>query len=394
VTDRITDSVSERQTAPAGATAAWLRSWLVDRALPIWAEAGFDEDFGCFHERLSQRGRPIPNLPYRLVTQARQIYVYSRAAVLGWFPAGQVLAARAIESLARLYSSPDGHAGYVASVDRSGTVSNATRETYGHAFVLLALAWWYRVTHDSRVLNDAAAALDVLDSQLATPGVAGFQTSRPGDTSVRLQDPHLHVLEAMLDWYDATGDSQFLSRASAMVDLFCERLWQPDTRTVSEYFDGNWRPLPGDDGLVFKPGHQFEWSWLLRVFSRASTRDLHEHARALYEVGRTEGVLPDGRIVDEVLPARGPRQDSTRLWPQCEWIRSSIIEHEHGHALARRDSMTALAVVRSVFCRDDLGGLWMEHVDVERNPIVDFVPATSLYHILGAAADADRAFPR
>jgi mannose/cellobiose epimerase-like protein (N-acyl-D-glucosamine 2-epimerase family) len=47
-----------------------------------------------------------------------------------------------------------------------------------------------------------------------------------------------------------------------------------------------------------------------------------------------------------------------------------------------------------VFCREDLGGLWMEHVDVERKPILDFVPATSLYHLLGAVAEADCAFRR
>jgi mannose-6-phosphate isomerase len=37
-------------------------------------------------------------------------------------------------------------------------------------------------------------------------------------------------------------------------------------------------------------------------------------------------------------------------------------------------------------------GGWVDHIDAERRPLVDYVPASSLYHLVFAAAEATRAF--
>ena len=62
--------------------------------------AGFDASAGRFRERLDSRGAPI-DVPHRAMVQARQIYVYANAHVLGWHAGGAELAERAMTSLRR-----------------------------------------------------------------------------------------------------------------------------------------------------------------------------------------------------------------------------------------------------------------------------------------------------
>ena len=63
-------------------------------ALPFWGSAGVDWDRGGFHERLDLAGRPIIDVPKRLMVQGRQLYVYCHAGLLGWYPPGRARARR------------------------------------------------------------------------------------------------------------------------------------------------------------------------------------------------------------------------------------------------------------------------------------------------------------
>ena len=62
-------------------------SWLREDALPLWSSAGLDGGAGGFFDDLTADGDPLQNAPKRLRVQARQIYVFSHAHLLGWIPA-------------------------------------------------------------------------------------------------------------------------------------------------------------------------------------------------------------------------------------------------------------------------------------------------------------------
>ena len=74
---------------------ARLKSWVVEDALPLWGETGFDAARGSFIERLTFEGAPMHAAPRRAMVQARQIYVFSHAALLGWRPRGRADRAQA-----------------------------------------------------------------------------------------------------------------------------------------------------------------------------------------------------------------------------------------------------------------------------------------------------------
>lgn len=374
---------------PSDGTFAQLASrmydWFTGSLLPLWSERGFDPARGWFCERLDGAAMPVRDMPYRLVSQARQVYVYSTAARLGWFPPGAELAAQAISTIRSRYRSPDGLPGYVAALAPDGRVLNATRDTYAHDFVLLALAAYYQLTGDTTAIEDARELLTFLDDALASDDRRGFLNG-PGSPE-RDQDPQMHYLEAMLLWYEATRDGAYLARAASIVGLFADRLWQPDCNAVAEHFDAQWTREPGYRGTFYRPGHHYEWASLLRLYGRDSGRSTDLMIRALHRTADERGLLPDGRVVDEVSLNGKMRASSTRLWPQCERVRAKCLEHEGG--TESEAVMLASLQVLAGFCRPD--GLWTEHLDLHGRPIVSFVPATSPYHLLGAVAAAAHA---
>ena len=356
--------------------------WFTDAVLPLWADRGFDRGRARFCERLDSEANPVPDMPYRLVSQARQVYVYSTAARLGWFPSGGELASQAVSAIRSQYRSPDGQPGYVSALAPDGRVLNGARETYSHDFLLLALAAHYQLTGDARALKDAQEVLRFLDRSLASDDRRGF-LNRVGSPE-RDQDPQMHYLEAMLLWYEATGDDAFLARASGMVGLFRDRLWQGDCDAVAEHFDAEWHREPGYRGAFYRPGHHYEWASLLRVYGRHSGHAAEPLVATLHRTADDPGLLPDGRVVDEVSLSRKARVPSTRLWPQCERVRAKCLEYQRDRE-SLAEATSSLRVLAG-FCRPD--GLWAEHLDLHGRSLVSFVPATSPYHLLGAVAEA------
>ncbi len=83
--------------------AAALLGWATDAALPLWATAGFDVEHGRFEERLTLRAERLPDVPIRLLSQARQIYAYALAARRGWYPGAAALVEQAYASMVRDY---------------------------------------------------------------------------------------------------------------------------------------------------------------------------------------------------------------------------------------------------------------------------------------------------
>ena len=127
------------------ATAA-LVSWAKDCACPLWSKTGLDSEHRRFEERLTLGASRLPDVPIRLMSQARQIYVYALAAKRKWHPGASTLVEQAYSSMVRDYYGRDGVGGGVFSILRDGRVVDARRDLYAHAFVLLAIASYVGAT--------------------------------------------------------------------------------------------------------------------------------------------------------------------------------------------------------------------------------------------------------
>lgn len=362
--------------------------WIKDTALPFWGTVGVDER-GGFHERLDLEGRPVFTVPKRLMVQGRQLYVYCNAALLGWYPDGKVLADRCIEYLLAKFYEADGKPGWIYSLNPDGNIGGSMRDGYAHAFALLGLSWYHRLTGDSQVIPVINATIDYLDT--AFPAAhGGYLDAVPPPDAIRRQNPHMHLFEAFMALYEATKNQNYLSHASAMYELFAKSFFRPATGTLCEYLTEQLEPQPGPKGHIVEPGHQYEWVWLLRNYQRLSGRDVGIPAKALYAFANKNGWDAGGFIVDEVDDTGKVLAQSRRSWPHTEALKASVVEGERGDTTADARAARCVSCLMEGFLGKSVPGGWIDRISADGAAMVDFIPASTLYHVFGAVTEATR----
>src|SRR2546429_7834550 len=248
---------------------ATLRPWLIDHVCRFWL-ARIHDPAGGFFENLDALGAPVANQRRATLGQARLTYVFSHAYLLSHDPAYREAARHGLAFLMRAARAPDG--GWFRAVSADGATLDNTRDAYDHAFVLFALAWYFRATGDTSAIQLADATWRFMQQLLADPRDGGFfEEFVPGRAEVKLprrQNPHMHLLEALLALHVATGEKNWLRRAGALVDLFKRRYVDLDTGALIEFFTADWFQAAGTAGALREPGHQFEWVWLLHEYFR------------------------------------------------------------------------------------------------------------------------------
>lgn len=358
------------------------RRWLFDKALPLWATTGVDGD-GSFHETLDFAARPHRNAVRRMRVTARQIHVFSEARVLGWAGPAERLVRDGLGALiARCWAS-DCRPGWIHLNAPDGSVLHPGRDAYDHAFALFALAWAWRATADPRAAEYGRRTWDYLDAVLADPVRGGVFEGDPRK-SPRRSNPQMHLLEAALAWYDATGEREYLDRADDLVRLFLDRLFEPATGTLGEFFSDDWSPLPDARGAMVEPGHHFEWAWLLCWAADRGATDATAEAERLYDVAIATGLDSRGYAVDETDRFGRVTRATRRLWPQTELVKAGLAMARLGRpAEAERAAACALRLFED-YLATDVPGLWHDQYDADGRMIARDVPASTFYHLMVA----------
>jgi mannose/cellobiose epimerase-like protein (N-acyl-D-glucosamine 2-epimerase family) len=369
----------------------WLRDWAIEKALPLWSSHGYDRKRGGFHEQLNPDGTPDLAAARRLRVQTRQIYVFAEAAQLQWFAPARQLMFDAFEFLLSKYRAPDGKPGYVFALAPDNTIANDLRSTYDHMFVLLAFARVAGVTGDAQVRLHLEDALDFVEEHLALPDasfVEGIPPALP-----RRQNPHMHAFEAMLSLHEFVRHPRALPKARQLLNMLRQVFLDKETGSLREFFDDQWRPLPGEAGDTVEPGHQAEWAWLVRRYERLSGVRCGALASDLLQAALRGKDPRTGFLVDETDRRGEIRRDSRRAWPQTELAKAWIAEAESGNMVAKNNALSALHAFARHYLSHPVAGAWIEQFDAAGHPLTHHIPATSLYHIFGAITEANRVFP-
>jgi mannose-6-phosphate isomerase len=364
---------------------ATLRQLMTEHTLPLWGGRGWDAQRGGFIDRLSADGEPDLEAPKRLRVQARQIYSFAKAAQLDWYPEGRSLALKGLDYMLAKARGRDGKPGYVSLLAPDGTMMSNARDTYDHAFVLLALAAVYQFDRDPQIRAEIDSVLGFLDTALRSRD-GGYLEGLP-PTLPRRQNPHMHLFEAMIALFDATHDAGFQNRAGEFFSLLLAHFYDQRTQTVGEYFEEDWSKIMP---VSVEPGHQAEWVWLLNGFERITGCPTGRHRSALLGSAMRYCDARTGCLVDEGDTEGAIIRSSRRCWPQTEIAKAWITQAESSEPGAADAARASLHRLEKFYLRHPIKGAWYEHFDGEGRLITETIPASSLYHILGAVIEADR----
>lgn len=378
-TPRVTQVPQPNETAFSLA-----RKWM-DEALPFWLANGLDRRRGGYVEQLAFDGsqRDVGFKRTRVI--GRQIYVFSHAAMLGRADAIEA-AQHGYEFLIRnAWLGAEG--GWARQLYPDGGVKDPTPDLYDLAFVLFAFGWFYRATREPAALEWAIKTLDFVNIQMRPAAGTGFLVEKPA-CGPRLQNPHMHLLEAALVNLEASGDERFRKLADEIVDLFTTRFFECSTSTLGEYFDNDWNRYAGLEGRIVEPGHQFEWAWILAFYERLTGKTLRNYANSLTRFAETHGVEPDRALTfNTVLPDGRALDRGSRVWPNTERIQAAVAMFELYGEDPRNVFASSTRVLFDQFLDRGLPGTWIDRFDADGKIATDHVPASTLYHVMIAFAE-------
>lgn len=364
-----------------------LSQWVCDKALPLWHTSGRDAVFGGVHERLHWDGSPDLTSPKRVRVQARQVYCYAHATDLGWFD-GIGFAGETLDWLLDKAGRAGRHPGFAHLLHANGSIADPLHDTYDHAFILLALAWYTKVSGDSQTLGLIGETLAFLDERMLCSD-GSYREGLP-PTLPRRQNPHMHLFEAMLALHETIAYPGALERAGRLRAMLTERFLQP-APVLREFFDDAWQPAADGMGRIVEPGHQAEWCWLLRRYERAAGLAPDALPSALIDAAEATADPATGFLIDEAFADGTTSKTSRRLWPQTEWVKAWLSEQRVGRKGAQAKAAHALNQLSAFYLGHPLPGGWIDQMDEAGRPMVDTIPASTLYHIFAAAVEADAA---
>lgn len=161
--------------------------------------------------------------------------------------------------------------GYIWSLDENGPKDDS-KQGYGHAFVLLAASSAKLVGHPlaDRMLADVT---DVIVRRFWDEHRGAvreeFANNWSEISTYRGQNSNMHLTEALMAAFEATGEKMYLDMAERIADLIIRQHAVPLGHRVAEHFDENWtldKDYLGSE--MFRPagttpGHWLEWARLL-----------------------------------------------------------------------------------------------------------------------------------
>jgi mannose/cellobiose epimerase-like protein (N-acyl-D-glucosamine 2-epimerase family) len=390
-------------TGPRWITLASHRLWLLARAddiLTLFERAAINPLGGFFE--LDDAGQPMPNgaTPGKAPTRAlhlttRTVHCFAIAHLLGR-PGADRLVDHGMDFLWNGHRDTV-NGGYMWGIGY-GAPTDDTKQAYGHAHVLLAAASAKVAGHPhaDRLLTDVTTVINERFWEDKHGAVAEEFTRdwKPYDT-YRGQNSNMHLTEALMAAFEATGDTTYLRMAERITDLIIRRHAAQNRWHVAEHFTTEWlldrdyaaSPMFRPAGTT--PGHSLEWTRLMLQLWELGGRKLDwipDAAKRLFAQTVTDGWDPDKGGFYYTLNWDGsPRIRDRYWWPCCEGIGAA-------HFLASHDPDPAYeAWYRRIWdfskrCFiDPANGGWRGQVDDALRPNADpFFGKPDIYHSLQA----------
>ena len=376
------------------------RLWLLDRARSLFDFFQFTviNPAGGFFP-LGNNSIPLPVGPNGAVRQihdtARMVHCFVMAQQLGLPGADRVID----HGMHYLWN---GHrdtlnGGYFWGVDDHGT-PNPTKQAYGHAFVLLAASSAKVAGHPDadRLLADIT---DVLltrfwDEQAGATTEEYAPDWQPLGT-YRGQNSNMHLTEALMAAFEATGDAMYLTMAERIADLIINRHARGMGWRVAEHFRADWSVDPEYTGdPMFRPygttpGHALEWSRLLvqlHELGRQRLPWLREAAEALFLHTCAIGWdMAKGGFYYTLDWANKPAQPDRYWWPCCEGIAAAAVLRASGGGQAFEEWYARIWSFAATHLIDRQGGAWHPELDSNLAPVNRvFTGKPDIYHAVQA----------
>lgn len=362
-------NVADRDGAALEAFASRAEAELRGDILPFWLQHARDRKRGGFFGEISNNLVVRKDASRGALLAARILWTFS-AAYRRYHDPGYLEMARWADADLETRFWDREHGGYVWRIAADGTPLDQSKQIYGQAFGIYALAEYYRGTGEKAALDRAIELYRLVEQHSHDRQFGGYleaftrdwkrppgrRLSALGPEYPKSQNTHLHLMEAYTNLLRAWPDPELRGNLHAFVEVMLDRVLSPDHRHLRLFFDADWTPR----SEVISFGHDIEASWLLTEAAEVlGDAELLARAKSVaLTIARAvlaEGVDADGGLFNEAGP-RGLTDTGKDWWPQAEaavgfvnayrlsgeprflaaaqhtwdFIDQRLIDHEHG----------------------------------------------------------------
>ncbi len=359
--------------------------------MPFWLNKSLDHKNGGYWIDFDAKGDLKPQRTKMIVTQARQVWLFSRLARSGYCGNDCLEAAglgfRFLRD--RMWDPKNG--GFWWEVDETGTQRLRTmKHLYGQAFALYALSEYSMAAKNADSLKMARDLFDLLESRAHDKKYGGYEefftedwkpappetdSYMGGKSGVKLMNTHLHLLEAMTTFYRASNLPAARERLLELIAIQTSSVVRKDLGACTDKYNSDWTPrLEGNLSRV-SYGHDLENVWLVMDACAAagiSTYPYLDLYRSLWNYALKYGFDEATGAFCDSGPFNRPADDRSKVWwVQCEAAVSALYMYR-----ITKDPKY-LGIFNRVFgfieqrLTDWKTGEWHERVTAEGNSIGD-----------------------
>lgn len=341
--------------------------------------------------------------PLELYSVARLTHCFSVASLAGVEGAGS-WAQDGVNLLLERFADPH-HPGFSDRLHLDGRRASDRKAAYAHAFVVLAgsSAIVASVPRARELFDQATTAIDRLFWDEDAGAVIDDVSVDGGEVApYRGQNANMHLAEAYLAAFEATGVREWLERARRIAERFIVTVASRRSWRVPEHYTEHWavdeaygRDNPRDQFRPFGslPGHGLEWARLVLYLDSVDPRrgdDALSSAKQLFSRAVEDGWdARRGGFVYTVGDDGRPIIDDRMHWVIAEalgaaaWLARVTGEREYAEWYARFWRYAERAVI------DTTDGSWWHELDERNRPAFRTWPGKpDLYHALQAVYQA------
>jgi len=352
---------------------------LTDKLIPFW-ESIKDDEKGGFYGYKDFDLKTDKNYDKGCILNSRILWFFSNAYLLLKDESLREYADHAYRFM-KEHCIDHEYGGIFWSVTADGEVSDDTKHTYNQAFAIYALSSYYDASKDEEALTLAKSLVKAIEEHCTDEfgyleafdrkfePVDNEKLSENGVIAEKTMNTLLHVLEAYTELYRVTGDAYIGERLKYQLDLFSEKVYNPELGRQEVFFDREWNTLID----LYSYGHDIETSWLID--------------RALEVLGDEEyskKILPVTRILAENIYKVAYVDHS--LLSECEngvplttrtwWVQAETIvgfvnlwQRDPSHKEYLEAAEDVWEYIKECFVDKREGSEWYRDVDADRKPL-------------------------
>lgn len=318
---------------------AALESILIDNIIPFWNQTRLNDPEGGYYLHHDRLGRWKGPCPKRLVTQARTVWFFSRLYTSPYRrPEHLDMARHGYRFLRdRIWDRQEG--GFYWEVNAPGTeATRSGKQLYGQAFGLYALSRYAVASEDPSAFELARELFDLLERHAYDRPFGGYQeffhrnwepvnpdarTYLNHPANLKLMNTHLHLMEALTEFFRLTQDGKARERIGELIDLMSRRIVDERLGASTDQFQRDWTRCSTGEGNRTSYGHNLECLWLLAEArsetGRSRPEDIDTYL-ALFRYSIRFGFDDEGGIC-ESGPLSLPADRRDRIW----WVQAEAL---------------------------------------------------------------------